>query len=69
MLAISGAAQNLALLHTLGADHSYAQRSAEILRILARHIGPLPAQGGSHRVIWTYAYEGDMSVLRSLIVA
>ncbi len=70
VLAISRAAQNLALLHALGADAEYAQRSADILRIFARHIGSLPVQGlGRLPVIWTYAYEGDMSVLEPLITA
>ena len=69
LLAISRTAQNLALLHALGADNSYAQRAAEILRIFARHIGPLPVHGAAHRMIWTYAYEGDMTVLEPLITA
>ncbi len=69
LLAISRTTQELALLHALGADDSYARRAADILRIFARHIGPLPVLGDSHRVIWTYAYEGDISVLRPLIVA
>ncbi|MGD9496013.1 MAG: hypothetical protein AB7Y46_06870, partial [Armatimonadota bacterium] len=69
LLKLSAKAKELALLHALGADDSYAQRAAEILRIFARHIGPLPVLGDSHRVIWTYAYEGDMTVLEPLITA
>jgi transposase-like protein len=70
LLAISRTAQQLALLHALGADRSYAERSAEILKLFARHIRPLPVQGTAlYPVLWTYHKEGDCKIVISLAEA
>ncbi len=61
------AAQTLALLHALGADRSYAERSAGILNLFAKHIQTLPVQGsGTQHVIWTYNMEGDCVIVLAL---
>jgi hypothetical protein len=63
-------AEHLALLHALGADRSYAERSAGILKLFAKHIRPLPVLGkGTQRVIWTYNMEGDCKLVLSLAAA
>ena len=65
--AMATAAQNLALLFALGADRSYAERSAGILNLFARHIQALPVQGsGAQHVIWTYNMEGDCVIVLAL---
>jgi len=70
LLQFSAAAERLALLHALGADRAYAERAADILRIFAQRTKPLPVAGsGPFRSIWTYAYEGDCSLLTSLVTA
>ncbi len=70
ILQSSGAAKRLALLHALGADRSYAERAAEILRLFAERTRGLPVEGStSFPVIWTYAYEGDCSTLTPLVTA
>ena len=62
--------QQLALLHALGADRTYAERSAELLKLFAKHIKPLPVLGGgTQHVIWTYNKEGDCSILLELVGA
>lgn len=63
-------AQELAFLHALGADRSYAIRAAEVLRLFACRTRQLPVAGsGPFRMIWTYAYEGDYGLLTSLVTA
>ena len=65
--AMATAAQHLALLHALGADRSYAKRSAGILNLFARHIQSAPVQGsGTQHVIWTYNMEGDCVIVLAL---
>lgn len=60
-------AQQLALLQALGADRSYAERGAEILKLFAKHIKSLPVQGDSTQtVIWTY---NDDPAQRSRVMA
>ncbi len=67
---MSDAAERLAMLHALGADRSYAERSAEILKLYTKHIKPLPVLGGgTQHVIWTYNMEGDCSILIHLTTA
>jgi len=62
--------QQLALLHALGSDRSYAERSAALLKLFAKHIKPLPVLGGgTQHVIWTYNMEGDCSILLGLVGA
>jgi len=70
LMAAADRAEDLALLHALGADRSYAERSAGILKLFARHIRPLPVLGkGTQRVIWTYNMEGDCKLVLSLSAA
>lgn len=65
--AMATTAQHLALLHALGADRSYAERSAGILNLFAKHIQSLPVQGGgTQHVIWTYNMEGDCVIVLAL---
>ena len=60
-------AQQLALLHALGADRSYAEHAAGILKLFAKHIQPLPVLGrGTQTVIWTYNKEGDCGIVVNL---
>jgi len=64
---LSRTAQQLALLHALGADRSYAERGAAFVKLFAKHIKPLPVLGGgTQHVIWTYNMEGDCSILLGL---
>jgi len=70
LLAMSRTTQQLALLHALGADRAYAERSAGLLKLFAKHIKPLPVLGsGTQHVIWTYNMEGDCSILQGLAEA
>ncbi len=70
LLHLAHTAEHLALLHALGAERPYAERAAHILRLYAGRTKALPvAGGGSFRKIWTYAYEGDCSILLSLVTA
>jgi hypothetical protein len=70
LLHLAHTAEHLALLHALGGPRSYAERAAHILRLYADRTRALPvAGGGSFRMIWTYAYEGDCSILLSLVTA
>jgi len=63
-------ARDMALLHALGADRPHAERSAEILKLFAHHIGSLPVLGGgTQHVIWTYNMEGDCYILQHLATA
>jgi heparinase II/III-like protein len=63
-------AQDLALLHALGAERAYAERAADILRLFAQRTKGLPVAGsGSFQMIWTYAYEGDCHTLIPLATA
>ncbi|MDE2888117.1 MAG: heparinase II/III family protein [Gemmatimonadota bacterium] len=65
--AMATTAQHLALLYALGGDRSYAERSAGILKLFARHIQTLPVQGsGTQHVIWTYNMEGDCVIVLAL---
>ena len=68
--AMATAAQNLALLYALDADRTYAERSAGILKLFAKHIKSLPVQGsGTQHVIWTYNMEGDCVIVLALAEA
>jgi hypothetical protein len=68
--AMAGKTHQLALLHALGADRSYGERAAALLKLFARHIKPLPVhRRGTERVIWTYNLEGDVSLLIHLLPA
>jgi hypothetical protein len=70
LMAASTQAESLALLHALGSDRAYAERSAAIVKLFAKYIRPLPVKGGgTQRVIWTYNMEGDWVILQSLITA
>ncbi|MBD3292435.1 MAG: hypothetical protein GF393_05895, partial [Armatimonadia bacterium] len=69
LLRLSSAARNMALLHAMGGDEEYAQRAAAILLIFSEHLKALPVHGSGMRVIWTYAYEGDMATLMPLATA
>ncbi|MDE2997635.1 MAG: heparinase II/III family protein [Gemmatimonadota bacterium] len=65
--AMATTAQHLALLYALGGDRSYAEKSAGILNLFARHIQALPVQGsGTQHVIWTYNMEGDCVIVLAL---
>ncbi len=65
--AMATTAQHLALLYALDADRSYAERSAGILKLFAKHIQSLPVQGsGTQHVIWTYNMEGDCVIVLAL---
>ena len=67
LLTMAGMAKNMALLHALGADRSYAEQAAGILKILANRIKPLPVLGsGTQTVIWTYNKEGDAGIVINL---
>ncbi len=60
-------AQELAFLYNLGADRSYAERSAAILKLFAKHVQSLPVKGsGTQHVIWTYNMEGDCVIVLAL---
>ncbi len=68
--AMATTAQRLALLYALGADRTYAVRSAGILKLFAKHIHTLPVQGsGTQHVIWTYNMEGDCVIVLALAEA
>ncbi|MSS71034.1 MAG: hypothetical protein EXS64_06065 [Candidatus Latescibacteria bacterium] len=70
LLGIAQVAQQTALLHALGADRSYAERSAGILKLFARHIRSLPVRGSAlYPVLWTYHKEGDCKIVISLAEA
>ncbi len=63
-------ARDMALVHAVDADRPHAERSAEILKLFARHIEPLPVLGGgTQHVIWTYNMEGDCHILLHLATA
>jgi len=63
-------ARDMALVFAVGADRTYAERSAEILKLFARHIERLPVLGGgTQHVIWTYNMEGDCHILMHLVAA
>lgn len=70
LMAVADRAEDMALLHALGADRSYAERSADILKMFAKHIRSLPIrERGTRRVIWTYDMEGDCKLVLSLSAA
>ncbi len=69
LLEISKIAQKMALLHALGEGEKYGRRAAQILLLFAEHIGKLPVRQVGTPVLWTYAYEGDMTVLMALTTA
>ena len=67
---MADAAQQMALLHALGAKRSYAEHAAGILKLFATHIKPLPVLGsGTQTVIWTYNKEGDCGIVVKLTEA
>ncbi len=68
--AMANTAQQLAFLYALGAERRYAEKSAGILRLFAKHIQSLPVQGsGTQHVIWTYNMEGDCVIVLALAEA
>ncbi len=70
LMTMASQAQNLALLHALGADRTYAERSAGFLKLFAKHVKPLPVLGsGTQRVLWTYNMEGDCTIVLNLLDA
>ena len=70
LMEISAQAENLALLHALGADRKCAERSAGILKLFAKYIKPIPVLGsGTQHVIWTYNMEGDCTIVLHLTAA
>lgn len=68
--AMANTAQQLAFLYALGAERSYAEKSAGILKLFAKNIQSLPVQGsGTQHVIWTYNMEGDCVIVLALAEA
>ena len=68
--AMANTAQQLAFLYALGAERSYAEKSAGILKLFAKHVQTLPVQGsGTQHVIWTYNMEGDCVIVLALAEA
>ena len=67
---LAATAQQLALLHALGAERPYAEHAAGILKLFAKHIQPLPVLGrGTQTLIWTYNKEGDCGIVLHLAEA
>ena len=65
--AMANMAKQLAFLYALGADRTYAERSAAIIKLFAKYVQTLPVQGGGTQyVIWTYNMEGDCVIVLAL---
>ncbi|MDA0745509.1 MAG: heparinase II/III family protein [bacterium] len=70
LMGVASVAQELALLYALKGDRAYAERSAGILKMFAKHIQALPVKGGGTQyVIWTYNMEGDCKLVLNLVEA